>query len=74
MTKTVVITVLGYHELTIAFYGSHLVIPKFGRQLLLEEQHEAHLGIFLIKSRAFMLMWWPNIDKDLFVKKVECLE
>ena len=45
--------------------GSRLVIPPPGRKLLLEELHEAHPGISRIKSRACMLMWWPNIDKDI---------
>ena len=38
-------------------WGTRLVIPKLGRQLLLEELHEAHLGISYMKSRARMLMW-----------------
>ena len=46
-------------------WGSRLVIPPTGRKLLLEELHEAHPGISRMKSRACMLMWRPNIDKDI---------
>ena len=46
-------------------WGSCLVIPPTGRKLLLEELHEAHTGISHMKSRARMLMWWLNIDKDI---------
>ena len=46
-------------------WGSHLAIPHSGRKLLLEKLHEAHSGISRMKSRARMLMWWPNIDKDI---------
>ena len=37
-------------------WESRLVIPPTGRKLLLEELHEAHPGIFHMKSRARMLM------------------
>ena len=53
-------------------WGTRLVIPKLGRQLLLEELHEANPGISRMKSRARMLMWWPNIDKDIENKVKSC--
>ena len=52
--------------------GNSLVIPKLRRQLLLEELHEAHPGISRMKSRALMLMWWPNINKNIENKVKSC--
>ena len=63
-------------ELSIAdnclLWGSHLVIPHSGRKFLLDEIHEAHPGVSRMKSRARMLMWWPNMDKDIENKVKSC--
>ena len=53
-------------------WRNRLVISQAGRKILLDELHEAHPGISSMKSRARMLMWWPNIDKDTENKVKSC--
>ena len=46
-------------------WGNRVVIPAAGRQQILEELHESRQGASRMKGRAIMVVWWPNLDKDI---------
>lgn len=57
------------HELSVLegclLWGSRLVIPPQGRKPLLEQLHEAHLGVSRMKSLARGYVWWPDLNADV---------
>ena len=44
------------------------VIPKAGREQVLDQLHESHPGIVRMKSIARSILWLPGIDNE--IKKV----
>lgn len=40
-------------------WGSRVVIPKPGREKLLDLLHEGHPGIVRMKNLAMSYLWWP---------------
>ena len=54
-------------------WGSRVVVPNPGRNLVLEELHQAHPGMSKMKGLARSYMWWPNTDKSIeaYVKSCE---
>ena len=43
-------------------WGSRMVIPPQGRELVLQELHETHPGCARMKSLARNYIWWPKMD------------
>nr|XP_061834657.1 uncharacterized protein K02A2.6-like [Nerophis lumbriciformis] len=57
------------HELSVEdgclLWGTRVVIPPQGRQVMTEELHAAHPGVSRMKSLARSYVWWPNMDEEL---------
>ena len=53
-------------------WGSRVVIPTCGRQVVIRMLHEGHPGICRMKSLARSVVWWPGLDADLEAKVSTC--
>lgn len=47
------------------FWGCRVVVPPKKREQIMEELHNTHPGITLMKAVARSLVWWPGLDTDL---------
>ena len=55
-------------------WGSRVVVPPTGREMVMEELHNGHPGIIRMKGIARRLVWWPGIDQDLENKVKSCTQ
>ncbi len=55
-------------------WGTRVVVPKEGRELVLVQLHEGHPGMARMKSLARMYVWWPGISTDIEVTIRGCTE
>ena len=60
------------HELSVVdgciLWGNRVVIPKPGREKVIEALHETHPGIMKMKN----YVWWPKMDKELELRVKSC--
>lgn len=54
------------------FWGSRMVIPPQGREMVLAELHEGHTGITRMKQRSRSYVWWPGIDSAIENRAAGC--
>ncbi|UYV79478.1 K02A2.6-like [Cordylochernes scorpioides] len=58
------------------FWGNRVIIPTNLRAKMLNELHNSHQGIVVLKSVARYLFWWPGLDKDIeeTVRRCNCCQ
>ena len=65
-----------HHELSLVdgciLWGNRVVIPKPGREKVIEALHETHPGIIKMKSLAHNFVWWSKMDKELDLRVKSC--
>ena len=53
-------------------WGSRVVVPKKGQELVTDLLHEGHPGISRMKSLARSFVWWPGMDIQLENRVKDC--
>ncbi|KAL5506357.1 hypothetical protein EMCRGX_G007979 [Ephydatia muelleri] len=53
-------------------WGCRVVVPKAGREKVLEMLHDSHPGITRMKAITRSTVWWPGIDNALATKVKTC--
>ena len=55
-------------------WGSRIVVPPQGCELVMKLLQDSHSGISRLKSLAQSYVWWPGMDADLGDKVWRCEE
>ena len=54
-------------------WGSHIIVPPEGRDIIIEQLHDTHPGISRMKSLARFYVWWrPQLDAMIENKVQGC--
>ena len=53
---------------------NRIVVPAQGRKRVLQQLHQAHLGVEATKRRAAQLYFWPGITSDIWNVVMSCPE
>ena len=52
--------------------GNKIIIPGKLQERVLNEIHEGHSGIVVMKSLARSYVWWPNMDLEIEYLVKDC--
>ena len=55
-------------------WGTRILVPKEGRQKMIQELHMGHSGMARMKALARTVIWWPKIDEDIEEMVKACAE
>ena len=55
-------------------WGSRVIVPEKGRQVVMSLLHEGHPGVTRMKRLARGYVWWPGMDKALESVVKSCIE
>ena len=53
-------------------WGSLVIVPPKGREVIVKELHELHPGIFRMKNLARGYVWWPGLDQHMEEQVCNC--
>ena len=53
-------------------WGARVIIPSQGREQMLRELHQEHLGSTKMKQLARSYFWWPGLDRDIEELSASC--
>ncbi len=56
----------------ILFHGDRIIIPTAMRPAMLRVLHEGHMGMEKTKARARVVLYWPNMGKDIEHMVTKC--
>ena len=56
----------------ILFHGDRIIIPTDMRPAMLKVLHEGHMGMEKTKARARVVLYWPNMGKDIQHMVAKC--
>ena len=55
-------------------WGNRVVVPKKGRDRVLQQLHDGHPGVSRMKGIARSITWWPGIDKEIENRVQNCTQ
>ena len=54
-------------------WGIRVIIPEQGREIILDELHDTHVGVTRMKALARSYVYWPGIDEMIEMRVKSCV-
>ena len=58
----------------VILYNDRVLIPKSIRNVVLENLHSAHQGVSTMERRAYSIVFWPGMAKDILQFRANCTD